>query len=185
MSVSWKWFVGLRDHGAPVMFADIGKPTQAKYPQFYQVVGPFQSEENAFMYISEAYRFYNPSQRRKKNPGASWHRARALEALQNGKHAEMGSYDRGRYHGQVQAHNESANEASRLGINPKRRRRNPPTVIYENIEAIDAEKGDDSLWPKEKFRHEFKRGTQVLGMKDGSILIKSKKGKKLWKEFDY
>jgi hypothetical protein len=58
-------------------------------------------------------------------------------------------------------------------------------VIYDNIEAIQAEKGSNSLWPKEKFEHKFKRGARVLGLRNGDLLIKSKTGRRLWKEFDY
>jgi len=73
----------------------------------------------------------------------------------------------------------------------KRRRPNPAdfenhkTVIYENIEEIRAEKGKNSLWPKDKFKHRFKRGAQVFGLDNGDLLIKSKNGKKLWKKFNY
>lgn len=61
-----------------------------------------------------------------------------------------------------------------------------PIEIYNNILAIEAAKGDSSLWPGEKFRHNFssKKGrAKVFGMPDGSIVIKGKK--KLWKKFDY
>lgn len=57
--------------------------------------------------------------------------------------------------------------------------------IYDHIEAIEAIKGTDSLWPKEAFRHDFKPGSEVYGLQDGSILIINKKGKKLHKLFKY
>ena len=56
--------------------------------------------------------------------------------------------------------------------------------IYDDILAIEAKKGKKSLFKNEKFRHDFKKGAQVLGLDDGSILIRSKRGKKLWKTFD-
>ena len=62
------------------------------------------------------------------------------------------------------------------------------TEIYDEIHAIEARKGDNSLWPQEDFRHEFKgKGTKgmIYGLSDGSIFIKSAKGKKLWKKFTY
>lgn len=61
------------------------------------------------------------------------------------------------------------------------------TIIYDKITAIEATKGDKSLWPKEDFRHSFKNNSaaEVLGNPDGSILIKSKKGKRLWKSIEY
>ena len=67
---------------------------------------------------------------------------------------------------------------------PERVRKNPER-IYENALAIEAEKGKDSLWPGEKFRHDFKKGAIIEGMPDGSIRIKHRKGKRLWKKFDY
>ncbi len=59
-------------------------------------------------------------------------------------------------------------------------------VIYDNLLAIEAEKGDDSLWPQELFRHDFKKSkgqAYVLGLPDGSLLITG--DKKLWEMFDY
>lgn len=182
--MKWSWFVGVREGKGPLVFADMGMPTKIRYPQFRYIVGPFQSETNAIMYATESARELrekNPGARwQRRNPGTEWHiseREKAsTEALRH-----KGS-KRTYYIGKADAHQESANESRLRGINP---RRNPPTVIYEDIEAIDAQKGKDSLWPKEKFRHEFKKGARVLGLANGDLLIKSKKGKKLWKEFDY
>lgn len=58
--------------------------------------------------------------------------------------------------------------------------------IYDHILAIEAKKGKKSLWPKEKFRHDFSsKDAEILGLSDGSILVKSKSGKRLWKRFNY
>ena len=57
--------------------------------------------------------------------------------------------------------------------------------LYENICAIEARKGEGSLFPNESFRHDFGKGARVFGLKDGSILIKSDKGKRLWNNFEY
>lgn len=76
--------------------------------------------------------------------------------------------------------------STKLDIQTKRK--NPPTAtdIYDNILAIEAIKGKRSLWPNEKFRHDFKQGGKIIGLSDGSLLIKPKKdGKKLWKNFNY
>lgn len=59
------------------------------------------------------------------------------------------------------------------------------TVIYDNIQAIIAQKGKSSLWPKKKFIHKFKKGTPVLGLSDGSILLPARSNRKLWKTFRY
>ena len=61
------------------------------------------------------------------------------------------------------------------------------TVIYDTIHAVEAQKGSRSLWPFENFRHDFKSKSRaiMLGLSDGSILIKSVKGKRLWKKFKY
>lgn len=66
--------------------------------------------------------------------------------------------------------------------------KNPPqkvTEIYGNITAIEATKGKNSLWPREKFRHDFKQGGKIVGLSDGSLLVKPKKNKMLWKNFNY
>lgn len=55
--------------------------------------------------------------------------------------------------------------------------------IYGDILAIEAQKGKGSLFPNEKFRHKFQKGSKIYALPDGSVLIKGKK--KLWKEFDY
>ena len=59
--------------------------------------------------------------------------------------------------------------------------------IYDQLEAIEARKGDESLWPNEPFRHNFKGKTaaEVWGNPDGSLTIRSKTGKRLWKNFKY
>jgi hypothetical protein len=59
------------------------------------------------------------------------------------------------------------------------------TEIYKNILAIEARKGENSEFPNEEFRHDFSRGAKVYGLKNGSILIKSDTGKRLWGEFGY
>ncbi len=66
---------------------------------------------------------------------------------------------------------------------------NPPrgaVKIYDNVLAIEAQKGHSSMWPGEEFRHDFKKSKGkacVYGLPDGSLLIKGKK--RLWKNFNY
>ncbi len=57
--------------------------------------------------------------------------------------------------------------------------------IYSDIQAIDAVKGRNSLWPREHFRHKFKPGSRVYGLPNGDILIHSTKGRRLWRKFKY
>ncbi|MFH1398955.1 MAG: hypothetical protein ABIG95_02495 [Candidatus Woesearchaeota archaeon] len=60
------------------------------------------------------------------------------------------------------------------------------TKIYDNITAVEAVKGRESLWPGEPFRHDFKRTkgkASVYGLADGSLIVKGKK--RLWKKFNY
>lgn len=66
--------------------------------------------------------------------------------------------------------------------------------IYNRLEAIYARKGKRSLWPNQRFVHDFKAvGTRVLGVRKGGmyklnpgdLIIRSSRGKRLWKYFDY
>lgn len=67
--------------------------------------------------------------------------------------------------------------------------KNPPhsaVKIYDRIYAIEAQKGKDSNFPKENFRHDFRAtDSEILGMPDGSLVVKSRSGKRLWKNFSY
>ncbi len=81
-------------------------------------------------------------------------------------------------------------EKQRYETSKKKRLRSNPlsneTEIYGDILAIEAKKGQGSLWPNELFRHDFKgKGSKIYGLRDGSLLIKPKKGKRLWKNFNY
>lgn len=56
---------------------------------------------------------------------------------------------------------------------------NPPaTEIYRDIVEIRAVKPDGK-----RYVHKFGRGSNIFGLADGSILIRSRKGKRLWKNF--
>ena len=68
---------------------------------------------------------------------------------------------------------------------PKKNPARGSQEIYASIIAIEAVKGDGGVFPKEKFRHEFKRGSKVIGLENGDLLITNGKGKKLWQEFNY
>lgn len=56
---------------------------------------------------------------------------------------------------------------------------NPPMrEVYRDILEIKARKKDGRL-----YRHAFKPGSTIFGLPDGSLVVKSRKGKKLWKNF--
>ena len=57
--------------------------------------------------------------------------------------------------------------------------------IYNRLLTIEVKTGPESIFPNEYLGHKFPKGVKVYGLKDGSILIKSKNGKRLWDEFDY
>ncbi len=77
----------------------------------------------------------------------------------------------------------------------KRKTRQGPQLveIYQDIEAIYARKGGKSLWPNRPFKHKFNRGSAVLGvrrsgvikLRKGDLIVRSRKGKPLWRFFDY
>ena len=50
---------------------------------------------------------------------------------------------------------------------------------------IRAQKGKNSNYPGENFKHDFRKKSQVqvIGNPDGSVTLKSKSGKRLWKKF--
>ena len=67
-------------------------------------------------------------------------------------------------------------------------------TVYNRLEKIYARKGKRSLWPGQRFRHEFTAsGTRVLGvqktgkylLREGDLVLRSSRGKKLWKYFNY
>lgn len=77
----------------------------------------------------------------------------------------------------------------------KRTSRRPPQLveIYENIEEVFARKGPRSLWPNKPFKHKFKKGAAIYGVRKGGqvklragdLVVRSRKGNKLWKMFQY
>ncbi len=68
-------------------------------------------------------------------------------------------------------------------------RKNPSpksTLIYDKLLGIEARKSHGKF-KGENFRHDFKHDTDavVMGNPDGSLTIRSKKGKRLWRRFNY
>lgn len=67
-------------------------------------------------------------------------------------------------------------------------RPNPPAgavKIYENVIQIKAQKGPDSLWPNELFKHDGKESTHthIYGLPNGCLLLIG--DKPLWDMFGY
>ncbi len=59
--------------------------------------------------------------------------------------------------------------------------------IYDCCLEIKAQKGEDSLWPGELFKHTFDKKSKaaIYGLPNGDILIRSQVGKRLHKKFRY
>lgn len=156
-----KWYIGIYNNSAD-LFATSGTITKARFPAFNHIIGPFISLDKAQAHMRKlsmhGYR---------KNPGLLKIARRVITR-------------RNPHCGNPML----ANAQKRID----RLLRNPPTrggtVIYDRIEAIEAKKGRSSpRWAGEKFRHKFKPGAKVIGMPDGSLVIKGPK--RLWKKFRY
>jgi len=63
---------------------------------------------------------------------------------------------------------------------------NPGALIYDRTLRVEAQKQHGKFKGK-NFYHDFSRDTDavITGNKDGSLTIRSKKGKPLWKRFKY
>ena len=61
-----------------------------------------------------------------------------------------------------------------------------PTLIYDRLLGIEAHKSHGKF-KGQNFTHSFKHDTDamVMGNPDGSLTIKSKRGKRLWRKFKY
>jgi hypothetical protein len=70
--------------------------------------------------------------------------------------------------------------ANRVGHRSVKRRVPHPTDvrIYQDITRIEGTKGKESIYPGEKFFHNFKRPfPEMIGLPDGSLLIRPKRRK--------
>lgn len=108
----------------------------------------------------------------RKNPGAAWHRQQADTAAEKmrTRSPKMSLY----YAGEKDAHDFSARMSKAMGENPRR----PILLPMKSLEvryrrAAGAHKGD-------LFKHRYGKGVRAFGNPDGSVLLKSTNGKKLW-----
>lgn len=141
-------------------------PTRETFPQFKNMVGPWSNIKELAQYASKiGVRIINPvtdQTRFAKLIG------KPVNKWKSGDMKKYMDWKENRY---------------KRGENPPSR----DVVIYDEIQSIEAKKGKNSLWPKTDFRHSFKSksAAQVIGRPDGSLVIKSKTGKPLWKNFNY
>lgn len=128
--------------------------------------------------------------KRRKNPGAKWHSRQALDYERSAKkYLEKSKTEPSEKERKIafnthrvqehiaQTHRYSAKKSREFGINPR-----GITKIYDKTLRIEAQKGNGSHYKGEKFYHDFKGKSEasIFGLPDGSLLIKSKKGKRLW-----
>lgn len=177
-------------------------------------MGKYRGEDRAYFaghrdahstsrFASEKLHINRKRKKMRRNPGRDWHSEWRTTYNMLSKRA-IDDLDRKYLEGKRDANDDAVNEEDRRSysgherrVNPRKRKRkrmrrncNPrkgAVEIYGNILAIEARKGKSSLWPNEKFRHGFKSKSEakVYGLPDGSLLIKSKSGKRLWKNFKY
>jgi hypothetical protein len=82
----------------------------------------------------------------------------------------------GRYYVLKPKSNAKINSSIRVNRN---RHTNPKEVrIYQDITRIEGTKGKESIYPGEKFFHNFKKPfPEMIGLPDGSLLIRPKRRK--------
>lgn len=174
------------------------------YQKYDEVYGPFNTQREAGREADSL--LMNPPKKlgsyTRVNPEREWHSEWGATYNMISKRAQN-ELDRMYFEGKRDANLDASREEDRRFYsgrerrhpNPRKRKRtrrncNPRkggVEIYSNILAIEARKGKGSLWPNEKFRHGFKSKSEatVYGLPDGSLHIKSKAGKRLWKKFKY
>ncbi len=118
------------------------------------------------------------------NPGAKWHEdeEKYYERLMLSAKDKIGTTY---FEGKKDAHKHSKEVSKAHKMNPIAIWNEPDkrTLIYDLCLEIRAKKNFHDNYKGEKFKHTFspKTHAQIFGLKDGSILIKSKKGTPLWK----
>lgn len=209
MNPAAKAYVGITHHDKPHLFTSSIRPSQVHLgAKYLKVYGPFKSYIEAEQFEDRLRKKHRMNPRLKKNPelgkatneellamdmanefgakqvreGLSW-----IKAVFNTSTAstKFCNWLKNRNYEYGVSHKGSTKQDV---VSFRSIKKNPvqATEIYSDILAIEAKKGPNSLWPGEKFRHSFKKGGKIIGLDDGSLLIKPKSNKhRLWKNFDY
>lgn len=136
------------------------------------------------------YHAMKPEQKEKilkmenKNPGYSWHEEQEMFYDSLIKKKDLSSDAKTYFEGKRDAHRHSKEISKALKMNPIAIYNDPePYLIYDLCLEIRAKKSYHENYKGERFSHKFSKDThaQIFGLSDGSLLIKSKKGKKLWR----
>lgn len=127
----------------------------------------------------------------KLNPGAEWHKGEEDVAYRYKKQAQD-AFEKAFFAGVEAAHHTSASAAKKMGMNPKKHskkriKKNPIAIynpakvagtIYNNAIEIKAQKTGGPL--KGHYKHVFGKNVRILGLEDGTVLLKHTDGKPLW-----
>lgn len=84
----------------------------------------------------------------------------------------------------AQAQRAAYEEARREGFKVPKPRRNPGNVVIGDAAvALTYRGGKGKRREKRPFKHDFDSNVQVIGRKDGTVLLKSTEGLPLWDWF--
>lgn len=149
--------------------------------ELLNALGPFPSKEYADkVAIAERQNGYF-TYTYKMNPGERWHQGMASVAGRYVRQAQ-GREEKALFKGMQVAHEDSASAAHKFKMNPIGVY-NPPAkpagIIYNNAIEIRAEKSQNKAL-KGFYKHAFGSGVQIIGLQDGTVLLKHRKGKRLW-----
>ncbi len=159
-------------------------------------VASFPSQVKAVQAFLQALKAGAPSKRYQvvdaygtecyKNPGAKWHQGEEDVAYRY-KRESKDPLEKAFFAGVEAAHKTSGSAARKMGMNPKKVKKNPIAIynpskvagtIYNNAIEIKAQKTGGPL--KGHYKHVFGSNVRILGLTDGTVLLQHKDGKPLW-----